>query len=95
MPPVGTNNSNPEDEDAIVVEKVVGLPEDGLVPADSNVLGMAIVNSPNDKKTAYMITSAISRLTILLKEPFCGGIISVVHAKNAGAALLTHSMSSR
>ena len=47
--PVRTNTSNLEDEDAIVVEKVVDLPEEGLVPADSNVLGTIMVNSPGKK----------------------------------------------
>ena len=42
--PVGTNTSGPEDEDAVVVEKVLELPEEGLVPTDSNVLGTAIKN---------------------------------------------------
>jgi len=48
--PVRTNTSDLEDEDAIVVEKVVDLPEEGLVPADSNVLGTAMVNSPGEKR---------------------------------------------
>jgi len=42
--PVGTNTSDLEDEDAVVVENVIDLPEEGLVPADSNVLGTVMVN---------------------------------------------------
>jgi hypothetical protein len=48
--PVGTNTSDLEDEDAIVVEKVINLPEECLVPADSNMLGTAMVNSPNEER---------------------------------------------
>ena len=47
---MGTNTSDLEDEDAIVVEDVVDLPEEGLVPADSNVLGTVMVNSLGEKQ---------------------------------------------
>ena len=48
--PVGTNTGDLEDEDAIVVEKVVDLPEVGLIPADSNVLGIVMVKSPDEER---------------------------------------------
>ena len=48
--PMGTNTSDLEDEDAIVIEEVVDLPEERLVPADSDVLGIAMVNSPDEKQ---------------------------------------------
>jgi hypothetical protein len=44
--PVGTNTSDLKDEDAVVVEKVVDLPEERLVPANSDMLGKVMVNSP-------------------------------------------------
>ena len=51
--PMRTNTSNLEDEDAVVVEKVVDLPEEGLVPADTNVLETATVNSLEEKQCIY------------------------------------------
>jgi len=47
---MGTNTSDLEEEDAIVVENVVNLLEEGLVPADSDVLGTVMVNSPGEKR---------------------------------------------
>jgi len=47
---MGTNTSDLEDEDAIVVENVIDLLEEGLVPADSNVLGTAMVNSASEER---------------------------------------------
>ena len=46
---VGMNISNLEDEDAVVVNKVMGLPGEGFVPADSNMPGTATVNPPDKK----------------------------------------------
>lgn len=71
--PVGANASDLKDEDAVVVEEVVNLPEETLVPANADVLREALVNHSH-KKMVRIFTSAISRLTILVKEPFCGGI---------------------
>ena len=44
-----TNASDLEDEDAVVVEKVVDLPEEGLIPANSNMLEIAMVNWLDEK----------------------------------------------
>ena len=48
--PVGTNTSDLEDEDTIVVEKVIDLSEECLVPTNSNMLGTVMVNSPYEKQ---------------------------------------------
>lgn len=44
---MGTDTGDLEDEDAIVVEKIVDLPEECLIPANSDVLGTVAVNSPD------------------------------------------------
>lgn len=82
-----TNASNLEDEDAVVVEKVVDLPEEGLVPANPNVLGIAMVNSPSENGThihlGHLETNDLGEGALLR------GNFSVVHAQNASAAGVT------
>ena len=46
---MGTNTSDLKDENPVVVEKVIDLPEECLIPANSDVLGEAMVNSPDKK----------------------------------------------
>jgi len=82
--PVRTDSGDLQDEDAIVVEKVVDLPEVALVPANSNVLGTAMVNSSGEggayTHLGHLETDDLGEGT------FLRGNFSVVHAKNAGAA---------
>ena len=49
-----TNTSDLEDEDAVVVEEVVDLPEERLIPANSDVLGAAMVNTSDEKRRVYL-----------------------------------------
>ena len=50
---VGMNISNLEDEDAVVVENVIDLPEERLIPADSDMLGESVVSPPEKERRIY------------------------------------------
>ena len=86
--PVGTNASDLEDKDAIVVEKVIDLPEERLVPANSNVLGTTTVRSLGEESRVCIHLSHLEtndlREGTLLRRNF-----SVVHAENAGTTGIT------
>lgn len=43
-----TDTGDLEDENTIVVEEIIDLPEERLVPANSDVLGTVAVNSPDE-----------------------------------------------
>ena len=83
-----TNASDLKDEDAVVVEKVIDLPEEGLIPANSDVLGGKLWSIQSTRKGAYtylchLETDNLSERTLLR------GDFTIVHAKNAGTAGIT------
>lgn len=52
--PVRTNAGDLKDKNAVVVEEVVDLPKESLVPANSDVLGEGLVNSPGKKGSIHL-----------------------------------------
>lgn len=82
-----TDTGNLKDEDAIVIEKVIDLPEETLIPANSDVLGKLWSICPTGKGAcsylSHLETDDFSERTLLR------GDFTVVHAKNAGLAGIT------
>ena len=82
-----TNTSDLQDEDTVVVEKVVDLPEETLIPPNSNVLRELWSINPT-RKGAYthlghLETNDLGERTLLR------GNFAVVHAQDAGTTWIT------
>lgn len=82
-----TDTSDLEDEDAIVVEKVVDLPEEGLVPANSNMLDITWSIRPK-RIDAYIHLSHLET-NDFVEGTFLRGDFSVVHAKDTSTVGIT------
>ena len=85
--PVRTDTSDLEDEHAIVVEKVVDLPEEGLVPANSNML--EITWSVRPKRIDAYIHLSHLETNDFVEGTFLRGDFSVVHAKDTSTVGIT------